>query len=97
MAGEPMKAHMREMETDASTIHEKVALVANQLAALTLLLQSEESKEAAAALNGSWARFVEHLDLPPASETRECPRCRHVVMIAATLCGYCWVRLTPPH
>lgn len=26
---------------------------------------------------------------------RDCPACSKAVMAAATLCGYCWTRLTP--
>jgi len=31
----------------------------------------------------------------PEPEVRTCPTCRHIGMSNATLCGYCWTRLTP--
>jgi len=31
----------------------------------------------------------------PVEPTRECPRCKKTVRAAATLCGFCWVKLAP--
>ena len=47
-------------------------------------------------LAASWADLVAQLALGPEPEVRECPVCKHVGMRAATLCGYCWTKLTPP-
>lgn len=85
------------MESDAPTIHEEVAAVARKLAGLTMLLETAESKAAAAALQTSWASLVDILDLPPPTEIRSCPKCRKTVLREATLCGYCWNRLDPTH
>lgn len=70
------------------------------------LVEAGREAEAAGALAGaglhqlsSAARGVEELirlckgELPPA--LRDCPACKKSVMAAATLCGYCWTRLTP--
>jgi hypothetical protein len=46
-------------------------------------------------LVASWAKLVELLALGPAPELRECPVCKHTGMRAATLCGYCWTKLSP--
>jgi hypothetical protein len=45
-------------------------------------------------LLASFADLVEQLALGPEPETRECPVCKHIGMRAATLCGYCWTKLT---
>jgi hypothetical protein len=90
-------AHSKAMETEAPTIHEQVATVASELAGLTVLLETPESKAAAAALQSSWAKLLEHLDLPPVAQTRSCPKCRKLVMRDVTLCGYCWTALGPSH
>ena len=46
-------------------------------------------------LASSWAELVDLLALGPAPELRECPSCGHRGLRAATLCGYCWRKLTP--
>ena len=43
----------------------------------------------------SWAELVKLLALGPAPEVRECPVCKHIGMLTATLCGYCWTKLSP--
>jgi hypothetical protein len=48
------------------------------------------------ALRTSWAELVEVLALGPAPETRQCPICGHLGMRAATRCGNCWSKLSPP-
>jgi hypothetical protein len=40
--------------------------------------------------------LVDQLALGSEPEVRECPVCKHIGMRAATLCGYCWTKLTPP-
>lgn len=47
-------------------------------------------------LLASWADLVDELALGPEPEVRECPVCKHVGMRAATLCGHCWTKLSPP-
>ena len=47
-------------------------------------------------LRAAWADLVDQLALGPEPELRECPFCQHVGMRAATRCGHCWKRLTPP-
>jgi hypothetical protein len=46
-------------------------------------------------LTMSWAELVKLLALGPAPEVRECPVCKHIGMLAATRCGYCWTKLSP--
>ncbi|MCC7382721.1 MAG: hypothetical protein IT384_12875 [Deltaproteobacteria bacterium] len=52
--------------------------------------------DAASALQASWQSLVDALAIAEAPATRECPRCQRTVMRAATLCGWCWTKLTPP-
>jgi hypothetical protein len=47
------------------------------------------------ALSASWAELVKLLGLGPAPDVRECPSCHRSAMRAATLCGYCWTKLSP--
>ena len=47
-------------------------------------------------LSAAWSRLVGALALGPAPATRKCPRCGHVGMRDATLCGFCWEKLVPP-
>lgn len=47
-------------------------------------------------LHASFAALVDQLDLGPEPETRPCPECRRIVMRAATRCGHCWKKITPP-
>ena len=49
-----------------------------------------------AVLRGAWAQLVGALALAPAPATRDCPGCGMPGMREATLCGYCWKKLTPP-
>lgn len=44
----------------------------------------------------SWSELVAALALGPEPEVRECPVCKHIGMRMATVCGYCWTKLTPP-
>lgn len=44
-------------------------------------------------LTDSWKRLVELLAIETPAERRACPSCGSSVAQAATLCGFCWVRL----
>lgn len=48
-----------------------------------------------AVLRAAWAELVQVLALGPAPQTRECPACHSVGMLAASRCGHCWVALEP--
>lgn len=56
---------------------------------------SEESSKDLAAAMASSAALVKLLALEPEPLLRECPACKHTVMRAAKLCGYCWAQLQP--
>ena len=54
-----------------------------------------ETRTGIGQLLGSWAELVELLALGRAPEMRECPVCHHRGLRAATLCGFCWTKLSP--
>jgi hypothetical protein len=54
-----------------------------------------EADSAHQGLLASFADLVEQLALGPEPEVRKCPACGQYGMRAATLCGYCWLKLTP--
>ncbi len=49
-----------------------------------------------AATQGAYDELVKDLDLGPEPELRDCPHCKHTGLKAATRCGRCWAKLTPP-
>ena len=58
------------------------------------LLPKEDAKMAP--LRSSVADLVSQLALGPEPDVRDCPKCGCTGMKAATVCGNCWVKLTPP-
>ena len=48
------------------------------------------------ALRSSLGELAQHLALGPEPELCACPVCHRPGMRSATLCGYCWTKLTPP-
>ena len=73
-----------------------VATIAGELASLAGPSAGTTDRSSRSNLLTSWNDLVDQLALGPAPELRECPVCKHVGMRAATRCGYCWTRLTPP-
>ncbi len=47
-------------------------------------------------LRSSFNDLVLQLALGPEPEVRECPACKVVGIREATVCGFCWTKLTPP-
>ena len=47
-------------------------------------------------LKASLADLVDQLALGPEPDVRDCPVCGEIGMRAATVCSYCWTKLTPP-
>lgn len=45
------------------------------------------------ALDMTWSRLVEMLDLGSEPEMRLCPQCKNRCQMGATRCGYCWTEL----
>lgn len=68
-----------------ATIDREIALVPEQGAA-----------KPSGGLLASWSELVGLLALGPEPEMRACPVCKRLGMREATLCGFCWTKLTPP-
>jgi hypothetical protein len=79
-----------------SRLRALVAAVDSEIVRLTLPITMADGNAAPNDLRASWDDLVEQLALGPEPEVRECPVCHHLGMRAATVCGYCWTRLTPP-
>ncbi len=77
-------------------LHAAVAVGDRDLARLCAENRDDANRASIAALSSSWRDLVKLLALGPSPELRDCPECGNVGMRAATLCGYCWARLTPP-
>lgn len=78
-------------------LRDTVSAVEREISLLTGLPDSGAARALSVdALLASWADLVTQLNLGPEPEVRECPACGEVVMRAATLCGHCWKKLTPP-
>jgi hypothetical protein len=73
-----------------------VAMIDRGMACLPSQAATEEAQAATGLLLASWAELVKSLALGAAPEVRDCPVCKHSGMRAATRCGYCWSKLSPP-
>jgi hypothetical protein len=73
-----------------------VATIEREIAGLPGQVTDHDGRSQPNGLLASWNDLVEQLALGPEPEVRECPVCRHIGMRAATRCGYCWTKLTPP-
>jgi hypothetical protein len=78
-----------------SKLRRAVATIGREIARLPTAVTNDVGT-APDGLRASFADLVEELALGPEPEMRECPVCKHVGMRAATLCGHCWTKLTPP-
>ena len=84
------------MNPARSRLRATVATMQLEIAHLQERLTDGEGKSPLSALVASVADLVDQLALGSEPEVRECPVCKQIGMRAATLCGYCWMKLTPP-
>jgi hypothetical protein len=84
-------------DAERSRLRATVATVEHELSLLSSPVTPSDGKKLGDGLAASWADLVEQLAMGPEPEVRECPVCGHIGMRAATLCGYCWTKLTPPN
>lgn len=73
-----------------------LATIEREISGLPSQATGDDGKSPPFGLLASFADLVEQLALGPEPEARQCPVCRHIGMRAATRCGYCWTKLTPP-
>ena len=72
-----------------------VSTVEREISRLPGQAGADGSSTPPSALAAAFADLVQELALGTEPELRECPVCKHMGMRAATLCGYCWTKLTP--
>lgn len=77
-----MSQNIRPLLTEVET---KLAVIAVKLT----------DNGALADLQKAWSALVQGLDLQPEPKMRACPNCTREIRVAATLCGFCWSRVTP--
>jgi hypothetical protein len=82
-------------DAERSRLRATVATIEHDLSLLPSPVAAADRKKPTKGLAASWATLVEQLALGPEPELRQCPVCNHFGMRAATLCGYCWTKLTP--
>lgn len=69
---------------------------AHKTEARALLQQALEQAGENRVLHATLTSLATALDLGPEPKRRTCPTCGAVGMQAASLCGTCWSKLTPP-
>jgi hypothetical protein len=77
-----------------SALRVAVSAVASDIAKLSGQKTTEENRTGQQELTASWGELVTLLSLGPEPEYRQCPACGHTGMRKATLCGYCWTKLS---
>ncbi len=80
---------------DITRLRALVSAVATEIAHVPGRVTTAESQGPVSALDMTWSRLVEMLDLGTEPETRECPECKHPCALGATRCGHCWAALPP--
>jgi hypothetical protein len=78
---------------DVARLRTLVSAVATEIAHVPGRVTTAESQGPLTALDTTWSRLVEMLDLGTAPKMRECPECKHLCMLGATRCGHCWAAL----
>ena len=80
---------------DLSRLRALVAAVGKEIALAPGAVATAGGPTPRTALDLSWSRLVEMLDLGTAPEMRACPSCKHLCTVGATRCGHCWTSLLP--
>jgi hypothetical protein len=82
------------MQTDS--IRGIVERIGRDVGRLSRLPATAADKLTIDGLVANWNELATLLDVGPPPLLRNCPRCGNIGMQDATLCGYCWLKLTPP-
>jgi hypothetical protein len=80
-------ADLSKLRTLVTAVEKEIALVPGATAV--------KGASPRAALDLTWSRLVEMLDLGTEPEMRTCPACRQPCAVGASRCGHCWVSLPP--
>ena len=78
-------ADLSKLRTLVAAVEKEVALASGGTAV--------KSPGPRTALDMTWLRLVEMLDLGAEPETATCPACRQPCAVGASRCGHCWVSL----
>ncbi len=78
---------------DLSRLRTLVAAVGKEIALAPGAATTAESQTPKSALDTTWSRLVEMLDLGTEPKFRECPTCKHTCALGASRCGHCWTSL----
>lgn len=85
--------HLELPGSERALLRQAVHAVEQQISALPGHTTVDAYRAATTDLAASWAALCKMLALGEAAPLRECPRCHHLGMSIATLCGRCWLRL----
>lgn len=88
-----MNNHMlRFSGPDVTRLRNLVADIAKNVALLRAMDSASpaEREGPRTALETTWSKLVDMLDLGPEPEMRECPNCKRLNLLGATRCGHCW-------
>ena len=77
-----------------SSIHALVAAVDGEVSDIPSFMFNDEGKASIVRLMSAWKSLVDGLALP-VQPTRVCPTCGKLGMEKATVCGYCWTKVSP--
>jgi hypothetical protein len=89
-----MNAAAMQSDATRARLRAIISSMDEEMAKLTALAAPGDGTATGPVL-GLWRSLVDTLDLGPAPRLRSCPVCGHRGMVAATLCGHCWSKLTP--
>jgi len=78
-------------------LRELLATVQTRIDSVSEVSTTADAKERVAALGTAWSALGTHLAVGPAPDTRDCPACKREIMRAASVCGYCWEKLSGTH
>jgi hypothetical protein len=83
-------------DAERSRMRVLLATLEREIARLPQPAAASDGAKSVDTLRTTWAQLVGALALGPEPELRQCPVCGHQGMRAATRCGYCWTKLSPP-
>lgn len=81
---------------DLSRLRNLVASVGKEIENSRAPLSPGQGKPPKTALEMTWSRLVEMLDLGAEPEMQTCPNCKALCMQGATRCSQCWHSLPAP-
>jgi hypothetical protein len=87
--------HSNTPQATRSRLRSIVSAIEREISSLPGQTGADGSSSPPSALAAAFTDLVQELALGPEPELRECPVCKHMGMRAATVCGYCWTKLSP--